>query len=195
LDLRLLRLTQGLPDLKCLLTALNDNSFKTLHWMARMSRQRVLFLCTDYSGRSQMAEAFLRKYASDIFEAHSAGLKPKGIDPLIVLVMNEVGIDISNQNSTNVRLYAGKTPFQYLITVCDDAHKRCPAGWFRVNTRIHWSFDDPARFEGTEYEKLAKFREVRNLIENQVRGWVAKQTFIDPDLIRTSLSATRARSC
>ena len=109
--------------------------------------------------------------------------------------MNEVGIEISNQNSTNVGLYAGKTPFQYLITVCDDAHKSCPAGWFGVNTRIHWSFDDPARFEGTEYEKLAKFREVRNLIENKIRGWVAKQTFIDPDLIRTSLAAARARSC
>jgi arsenate reductase (thioredoxin) len=160
-----------------------------------MSRQRVLFLCTDHSGRSQMAEAFLRKYAGDIFDANSAGLKPQCTDPRTVKVMHEIGIDISNEGPSAIGMYVGKSQFQYLITVCEDANKNCPSVWFDVNTRLHWPFEDPARFEGTEYEKLAKFREVRNLIENKIRGWVAKQTFIDPDLIRTSLSAARVRSC
>jgi len=159
-----------------------------------MSRQRVLFLCTGNSAQSQMAEAFLRKYARDIFETHSAGLKPKGVNPLTVKVMNEVGIDISNQTSKGIEILLGKILFQYLITVCDDADKNLPTVWLSVNTRMHWSFEDPAKFDGTEAEKLAKFREVRDLIENKVRGWVAKQTFIDPERIRISISAAKSRS-
>lgn len=159
-----------------------------------MSRQRVLFLCTGDSARSQMAEAFLLKYARDIFETHSAGLKPKGVNPLTVKVMNEVGIEISNQTSKGIEIFLGKTLFQYLITVCDDADKNLPTVWPGVNTRMHWSFEDPAKFEGTEVEKLAKFREVRDLIENKIRGWVAKQTFIDPELIRISILAAKSRS-
>jgi arsenate reductase len=159
-----------------------------------MSSQRVLFLGTDNSVRSQMAEAFLRKYAGDAFEAHSAGLRPKGIDPLTVKMMHEVGIDLSNQNSRGVGTYSGKNPFQYLITLFEDANKNYLPVWLEVNTRLHWAFENPAIFEGTDYEKLAKFREVRNLIENKIRGWVAKQTFIDPDLIRTSIVAAKSRS-
>jgi arsenate reductase len=87
---------------------------------------RVLFLCTGNSARSQMAEAFLRKYAGDCFEAHSAGLEPRGVNPLTVQVMQEVGIDISGQSSKGVDTYLGKVLFQYLITVCDDAEKIVP---------------------------------------------------------------------
>ena len=115
-----------------------------------MSKQRVLFLCTGNSARSQMAEAFLRKYAGYQFEAHSAGLEPKGLNPLTVRVMNEVGMDVSKQESKGVDTYLGQTLFQYLITVCDDADKNCPTVWPGVNTRMHWSFEDPAKFEGTE---------------------------------------------
>jgi arsenate reductase (thioredoxin) len=140
-----------------------------------MSKQRVLFLCTGNSARSQMAEAFLRKHAGDVFEPHSAGLEPKGVNPLTVKVMNEAGIDISNQASKGIETYLGNTHFQTLITVCDDADKNCPAVWPGVNTRIHWSFEDPARFEGTEEEKLTNFREVRDLIEHRVKQWVAEQ--------------------
>lgn len=138
-----------------------------------MSRQRVLFLCTGNSARSQMAEAFLRKYGNGQFDAHSAGLEPKGVNPLTVRVMNEAGIDISRQSSKGIDTYLGKTLFQTLITVCDDADKNCPTVWPGVNTRLHWSFEDPARFEGTEEEKLAKFREVRDLIERRIKEWVA----------------------
>ena len=141
-----------------------------------MSKQRVLFLCTGNSARSQMAEAFLRKYAGDTYEPHSAGLEPKGVNPLTVRVMDEVGIDISRQTSKGIETYLGKTLFQYLITVCDDADKNCPSVWPGVNTRMHWSFEDPARFEGTEEEKLAKFREVRDQIERKIKEWVAEQS-------------------
>ena len=140
-----------------------------------MSIQRVLFLCTGNSARSQMAEAFLRKYGNGRFEPHSAGLQPKGINPLTVKVMNEAGIDLSAHASKGIETYLGKMHFQYLITVCDDADQNCPAVWPGVNTRIHWSFEDPARFEGTEEEKLAKFREVRDLIEQRIKVWIAEQ--------------------
>ena len=138
-----------------------------------MSRQRVLFLCTGNSARSQMAEAFLRKYGNGQFEAHSAGLEPKSVNPLTIRVMKEAGIDISGHTSKGIETYLGKTLFQTLITVCDDADKNCPTVWPGVNTRLHWSFEDPARFEGTEEKKLAKFREVRDQIESRVKEWVA----------------------
>jgi len=137
-----------------------------------MSKTRVLFLCTGNSARSQMAEAFLRKYADEKFEAHSAGLEPKGLNPLTIKAMNEVGIDISSQTSKGVDIYLGKTLFQYLITVCDDAEKNCPTVWLGVNQRLHWSFEDPAKFEGTDEEKLAKFRQIRDQIEQRIKMWI-----------------------
>ena len=141
-----------------------------------MSKQRVLFLCTGNSARSQMAEAFLRKYGNGEFEPHSAGLEPKGVNPLTVKVMDEVGIDISSHESKGIDRYLGKVHFQYLVTVCDDADQNCPTVWPGVNTRMHWSFEDPARFEGTQEEKLTKFREVRDLIETKIKAWVAEQS-------------------
>lgn len=141
-----------------------------------MDKQKILFLCTGNSARSQMAEAFVRKYADDRFEAHSAGLEPKGLNPFTVKVMNEVGIDISGQTSKGVDTYLGKMLFQYLVTVCDDADKNCPTVWPGVNTRMHWSFQDPAAVEGSDEEKLAKFREVRGLIEARIKSWLAEQS-------------------
>ena len=123
-----------------------------------------------------MAEGLLRKYGSDIFEAHSAGLAPKGVNPLTVRAMDEVGIDISNQTSKDINIYLGKTRFQYLITLCDDADENCPTGLPGINARMHWSFEDPARQVGIEEEKLAKFREVRDLIEQKIKAWVAEQS-------------------
>ncbi|NWG07894.1 MAG: arsenate reductase ArsC [Chloroflexi bacterium] len=140
-----------------------------------MDQQRVLFLCTGNSARSQMAEAFLRKYGGEQFEVHSAGLEPKGMNPFTIRVMNEVGIDISGQTSKGVDVYLGKVLFKYLVTVCDDADKNCPTVWPGVRKRMHWSFQDPAAVEGTDEEKLAKFREVRDKIEAQVKAWLAEQ--------------------
>jgi arsenate reductase len=117
-----------------------------------MNKKKILFVCTGNSARSQVAEVFIRKYADDRFEAHSAGLEPKGLNPLTQKVMDEVGIDISGQTSKGVETYLGKTLFQFLITVCGDADKNCPAVWPGVNSRVHWSFQDPAAVEGSEEE-------------------------------------------
>jgi len=135
---------------------------------------RVLFLCTSNSARSQMAEAFLRKYSGEQFEAFSAGLEPKEINPLTIQVMQEIGIDISGQISKGIEVYLGKTFFHYLITVCDDAEKNCPTFWPGVNHRLHWSFEDPAAFEGTSTERLEKFREIRDQIEQRIKDWLTE---------------------
>jgi arsenate reductase len=140
-----------------------------------MQQTRVLFLCTGNSARSQMAEAFLRKYAGDRFEAHSAGLEPKPLNPLTVKVMEEAGVDMSGHASKGFETYLGKMLFQYLITVCDDAEKNCPSIWPGVSNRLHWHFEDPAALIGTDEEKLAKFRQVRDQIEKKVKAWVAEQ--------------------
>jgi arsenate reductase len=133
---------------------------------------RVLFLCTGNSARSQMAEAFLRQLGGDKFEAFSAGLEPKGMNPLTVRVMGEIGIDLSGQWSKGVGEYLGKEHFQYLVTVCHDAEQNCPRVWPGIQTRIHWSFEDPAALEGTEEEKMAKFRQVRDLIRVRMDSWI-----------------------
>ena len=140
-----------------------------------MSRIRVLFLCTGNSARSQMAEAILRKYAGDRFEAHSAGLEPKGINPLTIRVMEEAGVDMFGHTSKGFENYLGKVLFQYLITLCDDAEKNCPTTWPGVSNRLHWHFEDPAAFVGTDEEKLARFRQVRDQIDEKVKAWVAEQ--------------------
>lgn len=138
-------------------------------------KQRVLFLCTGNSARSQMAEAFLRRYGSDQFEAYSAGLEPKGINPLTISVMEEKGFDLSGQRSKSVREFIGTLFIHQLITVCDQAEKNCPTTWPGVIKKMHWSFEDPAAFEGSDEEKLAKFREIRDQIEQKVHEWVKAQ--------------------
>lgn len=140
-----------------------------------MTKQRVLFLCTGNSARSQMGEAFLRHYAGEQFEVHSAGLEPKGINPYSIRVMDEVGIDIRGQHSKSTREYMGRMFFHYLITVCADADKNCPqALWAQGGKKLYWPFDDPAAIEGTDEEKLATFREVRDQIAAKVQSWVAE---------------------
>ncbi|MEO8611038.1 MAG: arsenate reductase ArsC [Chloroflexota bacterium] len=140
-----------------------------------MTKQRVLFLCTGNSARSQMGEALLRRYAGEQFEVHSAGLEPKGINPYTLRVMDEVGIDIRGQHSKSTREYMGRMFFHYLITVCSDADKNCPqALWAQGGKKLHWPFDDPAAVEGADEERLAKFREVRDQIAARVQSWIAE---------------------
>lgn len=121
-----------------------------------------------------MAEAFLRYHAGERFEAHSAGLEPKDINPLTFLVMQEIGHPLDGHTSKGVNTYLGKTFFHYLITVCDDAERNCPTTWPGVSQRLHWSFEDPAAFEGSEEERLEKFRKVREQIEQKIREWAAQ---------------------
>ena len=139
-----------------------------------MNKIRVLFLCTHNSARSQMAEAFLRKYGADRFAAYSAGLEPQGIHQLTERVMSEIGVSLAGQYSKDVAEYMGKLHFGYLITVCANAEKNCPAVFPGVGQRMHWAFDDPAAFEGTDEDKLQKFREIRDQIDRQIQKWLAK---------------------
>ena len=142
------------------------------------TKNRVLFLCTGNSARSQMAEAFLRHYAGDYFEVYSAGLEPKGVNPFSIRVMSEVGIDISGQKSKSVSEYLGKVLIQTFITVCDDAEKKCPTAWPGIVKKLHWSFEDPAAFIGTEDEKLSKFRGIRNQIDRKIQSWLDENVII-----------------
>jgi arsenate reductase len=135
---------------------------------------RVLFLCTGNSARSQMAEAFLKKYGGDRFEAYSAGLVPGQINPYARRVMEEIGISLSGQRSKHLSEYMGKVHFGYLITVCANAEEKCPAVFPGMGQRLHWPFDDPVAFEGSKEETVAKFREVRDQIEQRIKDWLAE---------------------
>jgi arsenate reductase len=135
-----------------------------------MSRSRVLFLCTHNSARSQMAEGFLRTMAGDRFEAGSAGTEKTSVNPLAIRVMAELGIDLGGHTS---KLYAdvASEAWDYLITVCDDANERCP--WVPGSVqRLHWSFPDPSRATGSEEERLAVFRRVRDQIQERLTDWL-----------------------
>ena len=140
-----------------------------------MNKIRVLFLCTSNSARSQMAEAFLRSYAGDRYEAYSAGIEVKEIHPLTHKVMDEIGIDISKQYSKALKDYMGKIHFGYLITVCDEADEKCPTTFPGMGQRLRWNFEDPAKFVGTDKEKLENFREIRDEIKKRVMEWVDNQ--------------------
>jgi len=139
------------------------------------TKTKVLFLCTGNSARSQMAEAFLRKYAGDHFEVFSAGLEPKGINPYTLKVMSEIGFDLTDQTSKSVKEFLGKVFIQVLITVCDHAEKNCPTIWPGVNTKMHWSFEDPAAISGPDELKIQKFREIRDQINKKVFDWLKEQ--------------------
>jgi len=137
------------------------------------TKQTVLFLCTGNSCRSQMAEAFLRHMAGERFEALSAGLEPAAeIHPLAVRVMAEKSLDISGQHPKSVKEYLGRGTAHVVITVCDRAAQRCPTTWPGALERLHWPFDDPATFDGDGAAKLAKFREVRDQVEDRLRSWL-----------------------
>lgn len=141
------------------------------------TRHVVLFLCTGNSCRSQMAEALLREHAADRFDAYSAGTQPKDIHPLTRKVMAEIGLDMRGQYAKGVETYLGKLLVHYLIVVCSKAAETCPTTWpgspqMRL---IIWPFEDPVAFAGTEDEKLAKFRQVRDQIEARIKEWLAEQ--------------------
>ena len=136
-----------------------------------MSKANVLFICTGNSARSQMAEAFLKKYAAGEFAAYSGGLKAEGIHPLTKEVMEEVNIDLSDQESKKIKQFLGKKHFGFLITVCRNAEQNCPT-FPDVSTRLFWDIEDPRAFEGTRKEKLIKFREVRDEIKERVKNFI-----------------------
>jgi arsenate reductase (thioredoxin) len=140
-----------------------------------MKKQKVLFLCTGNSARSQMAEAYLRNFGGDRFAAYSAGLEPQEINPLTRKVMAEAGVSMEGQYAKDLSEYLGREHFSFLITVCSNAEQRCPSAFPGIGERIRWVFDDPAAEEGSEEQKLVKFRQVRDQIAEQVRKWAISQ--------------------
>ena len=131
-----------------------------------MTKTRVLFLCTHNSARSQMAEGLLRHLAGDRFEVMSAGTESTFVRPEAIEAMSELGADISGQRSKTLERYLGE-PFDYVVTVCDDANEACPV-FPGAEHRLHWSFQDPSRAEGSEEERLEVFRKVREEIRARI---------------------------
>jgi arsenate reductase len=135
----------------------------------------VLFICTHNSARSQMAEAFLNKLCGDKYQAKSAGVTPTQINPYVVKVMAEIGIDLSTHRSKSILEFQGKT-FDYVVTVCDAAREACP--FFPGEKEISKSFPDPSAFTGTEEEILQKVRVVRD----EIKEWV-ERTFCKENIL------------
>ena len=139
-----------------------------------MSTKRVLFLCTGNSCRSQMAEGLVNRFLGEMWEAHSAGTDPaRYVHPLAVQAMGELGIDISGRRSKPVDEFRDAA-FDLVVTVCDDAAENCPA-WLGQGRVAHISFPDPARAAGTQDERLAAFRRVRDEMRGQVIGFLEKE--------------------
>jgi len=137
-------------------------------------KQRVLFLCTQNSARSQMAEGLLRYLAGESFEAYSAGIDPTGqVHPCAVEAMRDIGIDISEQYPKGLKTYMGKMTFNYLIIVCARAEEKCPKTFPGVGTTFSWIFEDPRRDEEIPYDSmLERFRAVRDEIELRMKTWL-----------------------
>jgi len=130
--------------------------------------KRILIVCTGNSARSQMTEGFLRSLDPKL-ALFSAGTAPAPqINPYAVKAMQEIGIDISHQTPKNVRQYLGQS-FDYVVTVCDDADKNCPNFSGKVGKRLHIGFPDPAKATGTDDEKMAVFRKVRDDIRTRFK--------------------------
>ncbi|MDP8299056.1 MAG: arsenate reductase ArsC [Candidatus Tantalella remota] len=137
-----------------------------------MDKIKVLFVCVHNSARSQIAEAFLNGIAGDKFAAESAGLEPGTLNPVVVEVMLEEGVDISGNVTKSVAamLEEGRT-FDFIVAVCDGANaERCPV-FPGSREKIHWEFDDPSAVTGTDDEKEEKVKIIRDQIKNKVEAW------------------------
>ncbi len=131
-------------------------------------RQRILFICTHNSARSQMAEGLMNARYGDRFEAQSAGIEPTEVHPLAIKAMAELGIDISHHRSKSIEEFLGQE-FDYVVTVCDHAKEACPF-FPGAKEYLHASFPDPASVEGTEEERLEAFRRVRD----EIAAWLER---------------------
>ena len=139
-----------------------------------MSKEKVLFVCIHNSARSQMAEELLRKLGGDLFDVESAGIEPGKLNPVVIEVLKEIGIDISEKKTQAVfDLFKQGRFYSYVITVCDEASaERCPI-FPGLAEKLHWSFADPSKFEGTREEKIIKTRAVREEIRQKIEGWLS----------------------
>ena len=134
-----------------------------------MEKRRVPFVGAHNAGRSQMAEALVRHYADDRFDARSAGMQATEVHPMAIAVMAELGIDIGAQRAKTVDRFL-RDPFDWVITVCDTARDACPD--VPGADHGHWGFDDPAFATGTDEERMAVYRRIRDEIAGRVRMFV-----------------------
>src|SRR6516225_1348258 len=135
--------------------------------------KKILVLCTGNSCRSQIAEGYLKHFAGDKAEVYSAGIETHGVNPKAITVMKEDGIDISHHTSNNVNEYRN-IDFDYVITVCDNAKERCPVFPSKAKPKqFHQNFPDPAKATGTDVQIMQQFRNVRDMIKNYSRDFIA----------------------
>jgi arsenate reductase len=137
------------------------------------ARERVLFLCTHNSARSQMAQGWLRSLGGARYEVESAGTEATRVHPLAIRAMAEAGVPLDGHTSKTVDRFRDQR-WDWVITVCDDANERCPL-FPGAARRQHWSFEDPSRASGSDDERLAAFRKVRDQIRARLDGWLAQQ--------------------
>jgi arsenate reductase len=144
-------------------------------------KKKVLFICVHNSARSQMAAALLNEMCGEFFEAHSAGLEPGTLNPLAVEALQEIGIDISDNETQSVfDVFKSGQLFAFAITVCSESESQgCPI-FAGVTKRLHWPFDDPSQFTGTHEQKLAKTREVMEEIRAKNKEFCAEQCQLEP---------------
>jgi arsenate reductase (thioredoxin) len=135
----------------------------------------VLFLCSANSARSQMAEAILRARAGERFEAASAGMSPRPIHRLTLRVLAEAGLDTRPLRSKPASEFLAKVPVRYAIIVCPRTNESCPRIYPFANHTLYWPFDDPAEAEGSEEQRLERFREVRDQIAARIDEWLAEE--------------------
>jgi len=135
-------------------------------------KENVLFICVHNSARSQMAEAWLRQICGDCFNAESAGLEPGTINPLVVEVMREEGIDLAGKRTQAVfDVWKSGRIFKYVITVCSETEgEGCPI-FPGITTRLHWPFPDPSKLTGTDAEKRDGARKIRDAIRQKIEEW------------------------
>lgn len=138
--------------------------------MPALQPRRVLFVCTHNSARSQMAEGMLRAWGGERFEAHSAGTEVSSVRPEAIAVMGEIDIDLGGHRSKSVDEYVDQ-PFNWVITVCDHARQNCPV-FPGVEKTAHWSVEDPSEATGSEDERLAVFRRVRDDLRNRMHVFI-----------------------
>ena len=137
-----------------------------------LEERAVLFLCSANAARSQIAEGLLKHHAGAKYQVFSAGLNVTQVHPMAIQVMSEIGIDISQQRAKNVSTFLGKKSFYQIISVCKITAEDCPRifpGTLRI---LHWPLDDPAAYNGSDEEKLGKFREIRDQILIKIQDWL-----------------------
>jgi arsenate reductase len=149
---------------------------------------RVLFLCTHNSSRSQIAEGLLRARGGSFFEVFSAGTEPREVHPLAIKVMQELGIDIRDHKAKGIDAFVSAPPMDLVITVCHEAQETCP---FFPNARrqVHWGFPDPSRVTGTQEERLAAFRHIRDLIAAKIDQFLDRKPSVSYERLYAAAKA------